>query len=146
MNKSRQRALTALCSAHNARQGLTLIEVLIALGILAAVAVVFLASMSTSSRAVIIHQEQVNAEGLAKSQMEAIKLWAYDDTNPPNYEAAKLANIPADYNIAIDAVRLEANPDNDPSEDDGLQKIKVTVTHKGKTVFWLEGYKCRIGQ
>jgi type II secretion system protein I len=145
MNKSRQRALTAFCSAHHARQGLTLIEVLIALGILAAVAVVFLASMSTSSRAVIIHQEQVNAEGLAKSQMEAIKLRAYDNNNPPNYDAAKLANIPADYDIDIDAVRMDPRGDG-TAIDDGLQEITVTVTHKGDPVFTLEGYKCLIGQ
>lgn len=132
--------------SESGQRGLTLIEVLVALSILAAVSTTFLASMTTSSKAVIIGQEQVTGESLAKSQMEAIKLWAYDDNNPPNYEAAKLANKPADYDIDIDAVSLDANPNNGPSEDDGLQKITITVTRNGETTFTLEGYKCFIGQ
>jgi type II secretory pathway pseudopilin PulG len=145
--RQEERAVRSSDSLAGGQLGLTLIETLIALAILAAVGGVFLAGMTTSSRAVIIGQEQVTGESLAKSQMEAIKLWAYDDdNNPPTYEAAKLTDIPVGYTINIAAERLEANPNNDPAEDDGLQKITITITRGEKTVFTLEGYKCFIGQ
>jgi type II secretory pathway pseudopilin PulG len=125
---------------------MTLIEVLIALSIIAAVSTTFLVGMATSSKAVIVVQEHVNAESLAKSQMEAIKRWAYDATGiPPNYQAAKLTAKPTDitagYDINIAAERLD--PKNDGfGNDDGLQQITVTITRDGRTIFTLEGYKC----
>jgi len=132
-----------LRSVRRGERGMTLIEVLIALSIIATVSTTFLVGMSTSSKAVIVIQEHVNAESLAKSQMEAVKRWEYDETGiPPDYEAAKLTPFPADYEIDIAAVRLEADPNNPPGEDDGLQEITVTITRGGKTIFTLEGYKC----
>jgi len=132
-----------LRSVRRGERGMTLIEVLIALSIIATVSTTFLVGMSTSSKYVIVNQEHVNAESLAKSQMEAIKRWEYDAAGiPPNYEAAKLTDITTGYDINIAAERLEADPDNDPSEDDGLQQITVTITRGGRTILTLEGYKC----
>lgn len=131
--------------ARNSQQGLTLVEVLLALGIVAAIAITFLLSTSTSSKAVIISQENVTAESLAKSQMEAVKQWEYDHVNnPPDYTAAKLADIPAGYDIDIEAERMDPQ-NNGTSNDDGLQKIILTITYDEDTVFTLEGYKCFTG-
>ncbi len=143
MNK---RALSASGTAQNGERGLTLIEILIALGILAAVAVIFLLGMTHSSKAVMISQERVAIDSLAKSQMENIKSWAYDDVNdPPDYEAAKLTDIPDSYDITITAARLD--PDDDGfSDDDGLQEITATVTRDGETAFTLVGYKVNTGE
>ena len=131
--------------APSSEQGLTLLEVLIALGIIAAIAVTFLLGMSTSSKAVVVSQENVTAESLAKSQMEAIKRWEYDAAGvPPDYLPAKLTDIPTGYDIDIDAERMDPLEDG-ADNDDGLQKITVTITRGGETVFILEGYKCLIG-
>jgi len=126
---------TGLRSALNSERGMTLIEVLVALGILAAVAIVFLAGMATSSRAVIVSQKSVAAESLAKSQMENTKAQTYVDgvTTYPKI------TIPQDlvdqgYDVTIVALPLHAT-------DDGIQKITVTVTYNGETAFTLEGYK-----
>ncbi|MCJ7655338.1 MAG: type II secretion system GspH family protein, partial [Dehalococcoidia bacterium] len=126
---------------ESGQRGLTLIEILVALGILAAVAVTFLLSMTTSSKAVMVSQERVAVDSLTKSQMERIKSWEYDATNdPPDYQAAKLTDIPDGYDTDIDAVRLD--PDEDGlDDDDGLQEITITVTHDGETAFTLVGYK-----
>ncbi|MBM3143278.1 MAG: type II secretion system protein [Chloroflexi bacterium] len=144
MNKRRQQvAFPAFGPARNGERGLTLIEILVALGILAAVAVIFLIGMSTSSKAVMVSQESVTADSLAKSQMERIKSWAYDaGNNPPNYEAAKLTDIPDGYDITISAARLDPKGDG-TDNDDGLQEITVTVTHDGEPVFTLVGYKVK---
>jgi prepilin-type N-terminal cleavage/methylation domain-containing protein len=147
MNKRRQVAFPAFGAARNGERGLTLIEILVALGILAAVAVTFLLSMTTSSRAVMVSQERVTVDSLAKSQMERIKSETYDaTTDPPDYQAAKLTDIPDGYDIEIAAARLEVNELNDPDEDDGLQEITVTVTHDGETAFILVGYKLNQGE
>ncbi|HEX7365149.1 MAG TPA: type II secretion system protein [Dehalococcoidia bacterium] len=147
MNKYRKwLSFPGLRSFRKGEQGLTLIEVLIALSIIAVVATTYLVGMQMSTKAVITTQEHVNAESLAKSQMEAVKRADYDETSiPPDYQASKLApaDIPAEYDIVIAAVRLEADPLND--EDDGLQQITVTVTRSGRAIFTLEGYKCFMG-
>jgi hypothetical protein len=113
----------------------------VALGILAAVATTFLLTMATSSKAIMVSQERVAVDSLAKSQLEHIKSWEYDEThNPPEYDDAKLTSIPSGYDIIIAAARLD--PDDDGfDDDDGLQRITITVTHDGETAFQLVGYK-----
>ena len=144
MSKRRRRvAFPAFSPARNDERGFTLLEVLVALGILAAVAVAFLMGMTTSSKAVMISQESVAAESLAKSQMEVIKNWEYDETNnPPYYEDAKLTNIPDGYDINIAAVRLDPKDDGFET-DDGLQEITVTVTHDVEATYTLVAHKVK---
>jgi prepilin-type N-terminal cleavage/methylation domain-containing protein len=124
--------------AHNAEPGFSLIEILVALGILAAVAVVFLLGMSTSSKAVMVSQEAVAAEGLAKSQMEDTKAQTYVDGSV-TYPKITIPQdlIDQGYDVAIVAAPLH-NP------DDGIQKITVTVTHGGDSdTYILVGYKMK---
>ena len=148
MNKRRRRQVTypACGPDRNSERGLTLIEILVAMSILAAVAVTFLAGMTISSRAVMISQNRVAVDSLAKSQIEHLKNWEYDaTTNPPDYEAAKLTDLPDGYDIDIDAERMD--PDEDGfADDDGIQEITVTVTHDGETEFTILGYKVNQGE
>lgn len=125
---------------HN-QSGLTLVEVLVALAILAAVAVIFLLGLSTASRATVVSQERVTADSLAKSQMEYVKSSPYDDVNnPPLYGIDPNLLIPEGYGVSVTAEHLD--PDNDGTDDDdGLQKITVTITRNGETIFTLESYK-----
>jgi prepilin-type N-terminal cleavage/methylation domain-containing protein len=142
MATNRQRKLFPYFrSILKSEQGFNLIEVLIALGILTLVAGVFLIATSTASKAVIVGHEQVSAEGLAKSQMESIKQEPYSD----DQLYTKLAQIPAGYDIDI-AVELLDPREDESGNDQGLQKIVITVTHLGETAFTLEGYKCFTGE
>lgn len=145
MNKNRQRVevCSRLRQAMHSQRGLTLIETLVALGIIAAVAVVYLVGMTTASKAIMVSQERVAADSLAKSQMEAIKIWEYDEVNdPPNYDAAKLSSTY--YKIDIYAHRWDPELDIESTDSDtGLQKITVTITRDGDTVFTLIGYKVK---
>lgn len=129
--------------ARKGEEGLTLLEVLVALGILAAVAVVFLLGMTTSSKAIMVSQEMVSAESLAKSQLEIVKSWEYDDVNdPPNYTAAKMTGIPTGYDITITAERMDPNGDGTDT-DDGMQRITIIITRDGGQILDLVGYKVK---
>ena len=128
-------------SAMRGEPGMTLIEILVAMGILAAVAVVFLLGMSASSKAVMISQERVAVDSLAKSQMEYVKYLSYDDVNdPPVYAVDPGITLPSGFNIVVNAERQDPEDDG-LSDDDGIQQITVTVTHDGETAFTLVGYK-----
>ena len=62
-------AFRGLRSAPNRESGFSLIEIIVALGIVAAVAVVFLLGMTTSSKAVMVSQEAVVAESLDRKSV-----------------------------------------------------------------------------
>jgi type II secretory pathway pseudopilin PulG len=112
---------------------MTLIEILVALGILAAVAVVFLLGMSTSSKAVMVSQERVAIDSLAKSQMEDAMARPYDAMNP--YPTIAIPqDLVSQYGITVQHSPVHAT-------DDGLQRITVTITRNGQTAFTLVGLK-----
>lgn len=116
---------------------MTLIETLIAISILAMIATAFLTSMSTAARTTFTVQKMATAEGLAKSQLEYIKLQNYKVDG--DYQ--KLTGLPPGYDLEIVAERL--NPRGDSTvNDDGLQKITIVVKYQEDEVFTLEGYKC----
>jgi len=108
---------------------MTLVETLVALAIFGLVAGIFLGGLYVSSKSVMVSQERVAAESLAKSQMEDIKAQDYavsyseiaipDDLDAQGY----------DVGIGVQDVHVD------------LQKITVTVDRNGDTAFTLVGYK-----
>ena len=126
---------------RHSSKGFSLIEVLIALAILGLVAAAFLGGLATASKAMFIADKRTTAESLARSQMEYVKNQDYDAINdPPVY--AKLLDIPDGFNIDdITAFRLDPN-DNGTENDDGIQKIIVTVRlDTSEVIILLEDYK-----
>lgn len=124
----------------NSQGGMTLLETLVALAIMGAVAVTFLTGLAMSSKAAMISQERVAAESLAQSQTEYVKMLPYDDgNNPPVYEIDPSLTIPAGYTLQVSAERVDIDPDT--TGDDGLQKITVVVTRDDDTLFTVISYK-----
>ena len=120
-------------------KGFSLIETLVAVAIVAIVAVSFLSGLATSARATIVVDEQTTASSLARSQMEDIKSQTYDGTNnPPVYSL--ISGVPSSYTVNIDADRLDPEGDG-LGDDDGIQKVVVTVERGGRTILTLEDYK-----
>jgi prepilin-type N-terminal cleavage/methylation domain-containing protein len=132
--------------AQNGEQGLTLIETLIALAILGAAAVVFLIGLTTTSKAVMVSQERVSVDSLAKSQMENINSQSYikvADYNPNDpTKSYQLIDISPDL-IAQGYAIVISPPQAVPNGDENIQSITVTVTRNGETVFTLVGYKVK---
>lgn len=133
-------------------RGQTLIEVLIGLAILGLIATAFLGAIYTSRQAARVADERANAQAIAQTQMEHLKSLDYDDTNdPPQYTlSSELATLPTQYDVYgyddlnPDWFAERLDPENDGlSDDDGMQKLTVTVTHGDRVVLTLEGYKTK---
>jgi len=134
MNKTRTRiAVSGFSLTRGCERGFTLVETLVALAIFGLVAGVFLSGLTVSSKSVMVSQERVAAESLAKSQMEYIKAQDYSDIG--NY--LKI-DVPTDLRDQVYDIAVDDPVDIHLGE---LQKITVTVTHNGDTVFTLVGYK-----
>lgn len=121
-------------------RGFSFIEVVIALAVLGIIAVGFLGGLGTSSKTLIIADELETANNLAEAQIENVKKQAYDSlNNPPQYSL--MPGIPSSYNIDQPlAERLDPYL-NGLDNDDGIQRITVTVRHDGKEVLTLKDYK-----
>ena len=139
-------------------RGFSLLEVIIAIALIGIVAVAIYAGLATATKTVIITDERATAESLARTQMEAMKKIAYNNTSgvEASYLNAKITP-PSGYEISsmkadgswdnktstnIIAVAWNATTSPPPPPDDaGLQRIKLVIYHLGKSLFTLEDYK-----
>ena len=128
------------------QKGIGLMETLVTLALLGLIGVALLNGLSTSSKGVVISQENVAAESLASSQVEYIKTQDYipvDDYDPETNCYDKI-DIPADlagkgYSIDINPPETIIAPVLGPSE---LQSLEIVVKHNGKGVLTISVYRC----
>ena len=138
-------------------QGVSLIEVLVALAILGAIAAAFLGGLSTAFKADIIADERSTAQSLAQSQMEYVKSQRYIPA-PQGGEAPyfKIGLSDPDYLVKsidragnidpIGYIYIRGIPWNPVTgqqsyTDDRIQKVTIVVEHNGEEVLRLEDYK-----
>jgi len=127
------------------QRGVSLVEALIAVAILAMVGIAFLQGLTATSRAVMLCQERVAAESLATSQIERIRVQdyipvaAYDNVTNCYEEIDIPADLVGQYDIAINTpeIIIEAGVDG-PFE---LQSITVVIKRNGEGVFTMSIYK-----
>lgn len=122
------------------QKGIGLIEVLVAVAILAAIGVVFMSAMTTGFRSTGIQDEQLTAESLARTQLEEIKAAPY----AANYTVA--VEIPFQYYLSIESPYVLWNDVADvwvvSETNTHLQKITVKVSREGgKPVLAVEALK-----
>ena len=136
------------------QRGLTLIEVLVAAAILAAIGVSLLNALDTNAKATRQLDEKVVATNLATAYFEAIKATSTYDTTEPYYDAAVAGiTIPPQYDVDVDI----QFPSNIYVEDDityftwsntyngeTFQKIAITVSRDdGKHVLSICTFKTK---
>jgi hypothetical protein len=113
-------------------KGVSLVEAVLALGLLGLIATVFTMAIFISTKSIMIADERTNAESLARAQIEYIKQQEYED-------GGLYAEIlpPDGYEISYLTEEVEV----------GLQKITVEITHPGELepILTLEGYKVDAG-
>jgi prepilin-type N-terminal cleavage/methylation domain-containing protein len=127
-------------------RGFSMLEVVIAIGLLGIIAVAVLSALSTASMALIMADRRATAESLARTQMEYVRYSAYEgdpEEGPPQYDLDPQITLPPDFSVVTTAIRIDK--DEDPGDDDGIQEITVTVSHDGQVVLTLEDYKRRSG-
>jgi type II secretory pathway pseudopilin PulG len=137
-------------------KGYTLLEVFIAIALMGLVSVTFLGAIYTASKAVSIADERAAAESLARTEMEYVRSqpysaarWDYtvcsvgrSATSPPSWydvdsNPPLLDNSYAGYSVSVSAEGLL-----EPSIDNEIQKITVTVTRQGgPDIITLEDYR-----
>ena len=120
--------------------GFSLIEVILAIGLISIFSLSIPSALSGTSRATITTNKHITAESIARSQMDYVQKQPYDSANAtPVYLV--IPDIPDSYSIVTPmAARLDPRGDG-TDNDDGLQEITVTVKQNGKIVFTLIDYK-----
>jgi type II secretory pathway pseudopilin PulG len=134
-------------------KGVSLVEVVIALGLLGLIATSFLMAIFVATKSIAIADERTTAESLARTQLESIKQQDYPDDpgSATQYARIDLSENPH-YSIGSINESLVPDPDiwgipwdninNGPAPSDrGLQKITLIIYHDDSEVFTLEGFK-----
>ncbi len=128
------------------QRGFSLLEVLIAVGILGMIGVAFLNGLTTASNAVAVSQERVIAESLAKSQLEHIK--AQDYISVEEYVSANCSyeeiDIPDDL-VGKYEIEIIIDPDYIIAPAGGgfeLQSITVVIRRNGEAIMRMSSYRC----
>jgi prepilin-type N-terminal cleavage/methylation domain-containing protein len=127
-------------------RGESLVEVLVAVAVIAVVLGGFIAALSTGVFSVAVVRERVTAENLARAQLECIQSHPYiRGAAPISYTTACAATQPSTYpvDLSISYYSPTSTPPftSIPEFDSGLQWITVTIYHKGEPVFRIEDYK-----
>jgi len=141
------------------QRGLTLIEVLVVVGLLAAIGVAFMTAMSTAHRSVGVLDEKTQAEALARSQLEQIKNAPYPED--PAVQGTDVypvtVDLPTQYSMVINVIRPtcigeadNCTPLEELAGDEvvNIQQITVSVFRTGsegdRPVFSLSCYKSKV--
>ena len=118
-------------TAIQQQEGFGLVEVLVAVAIVATAVIMFLSSLSTGSRTVGLMYERTTAENLARSQLEYTKSQDYIPA-PVSYDT--IVSLPSGFTVSA-----QDSPVTD--RDDNIQKITVTVYRDGEPILFMEDFK-----
>jgi len=135
-------------------EGISLVEVLVALAILGIIAATFLTALSVSSKGVMISDERAVAESLARSQMESVREQFYitaptggqatyiviDTSEQPSFE---IWSYNRDEEVVKGVIGIPWNSEDNiaMNQDFGIQRIKLVIKNYDKEVLVLENYK-----
>jgi len=110
------------------QKGISLLEILIAVGILSVIGAGLLIALNNNAKAVRTLDEQVEGGNLAVAYLEAIKELPYSD----NYSSAgDNITVPMQYSVVIDIDYYDGTNWVDSYTDETLQMITVRISREG---------------
>jgi type II secretory pathway pseudopilin PulG len=132
MRKALKKALFKLGKDIISRgeKGVTLVESLVAIGILGGGVMTLILAMSGGALAIQENDQQAVAQSLARTQIEYIKNYPFDK-NATTYPSV---STPEGYGISVEVT--------EPTDcDNNIQKITATITRGGAVILTAEDYK-----
>lgn len=134
----------ARLSVLRQQAGFTLTEVLVAVGILAAIGVAYMTALDTNYGSDRTLEEKVTATNLATEYIEAIMQLPFAHDNYPT--AGDNITIPFQYTVDI---VTECSSDGETfqpctgGEDETFQKITVSISREGRPVLSMCAYRTK---
>jgi Tfp pilus assembly protein PilV len=129
------------------QEGVSMVEVVVALFILAFVGVAAVAGIYGAVKANDVSRNHIQADGLVRSELEYVKSsaflgapWTYSlPGTPPSWDLSH-TSVPSGYegySITLSATALSGVP---YSNDGNIQKVRADVSYKGANVLSVETY------
>ena len=128
---------------HYDESGVTSLETIAAVVLLGMMASLFLLALSTICKADFILIERASAESLARNQMEYIMAQDYINFAEPEHEEYQLVTAPSTHTFQFATLPIEPSTGEllGAEQDNGVQRITVTVRRQDEQVITLESYK-----
>ena len=111
-------------------RGVALVESLVAVAILGATVVTFVAALSTGSIAVRECDQEVTVQSLARTQLEYTKGYPYD----PDATTYPTVNATDNYSISVGVSSV-------PDTDANIQKVTANISRDGQLILTVADYK-----
>jgi prepilin-type N-terminal cleavage/methylation domain-containing protein len=139
--------------------GMTLIEVLVAVALIAIIGAAVMMGLGTTSKVLIATDERSTAESLARSAMEEIKMQLYihaDEGGEATYDVSIGAPGYSICSVSFEggtqtveeirgvpwSINLEDPELSGPSaSDNGLQRVELVIKHEDREIFRLADFK-----
>lgn len=113
------------------QRGISLLEILVAVALVAVVAIAFLQALRSTSTSRSRYEGRVTASNLAQSQLEILKAAPYDSIAPYYDNVSAPAGVSSGYSISISTV----------ATGNTSQNITVTVNRGGSSLLKLSTIK-----
>ena len=125
-------------------KGFTLVEVLVAVALLAIIGIGLLTALGSASKVLLKADTRETARDLAQAQMEYIQNYEYNPDDPIGNDTfypqiADLSTLYPGFEVKVRAARVDKGAGT--SSDTGLQQITIIVSKGTETIFTLEGMK-----
>ncbi len=122
--------LTRWTLFRRGERGVALVEALVAIAMLGGGVLTMILAMSGGALAVRENDQEVTAQGLARTQMEYVKNCPYD-ADATTYPAV---DAPSGYGISIGVTPV-------PDADVSIQKVTANITREGVVIMTVADYK-----